>query len=374
MNQRLLPEVYLICTGLGRIQRGFESHISALGETLLAEKNVPFSVTILGAAKHGEKDPVHRIPSISRNHWLLKAFRLSWRKSYLVEQASFLVGMLPILLMRKPAVIYLAEYHLYCWLYKMRKLFKLPFSLVLYTGAHAVPGLFDKQRDFVHHISEALVQTATDMGIPVARQKVIPHFIADRFDYDDDLINKIRQKAGGKKVVLSVGAMNTNHKRMDLLVKTLAPFSSEIFPVLIGDITDESPLIESLLQQHFDEDYLLTSCKASETGSYYAAADLFVSASAYETFGLTYLEACWHGLPLLCHGHETLKTIVANHTEMVDFVNAAQVGTAIQNILQQLPDPALASKLKHDFVIERYGWQSVRVAYISMFSALCPST
>ena len=105
--------------------------------------------------------------------------------------------MLPLLLSQKPATIYLGEYRLYCYLFKIRQLFRLDFSLVLYTGGQAIPGLFNPALDYVHHVTD--VYLAECRHIPEERQFLVPHFIEADFVYDEAVMAMIKKKSSREK-------------------------------------------------------------------------------------------------------------------------------------------------------------------------------
>ena len=113
--------------------------------------------------------PSRHIANLHRKHPLLR----NSTHAFLWEQRSFFAGMLPTLLRTKPAAIYLGEYQLYCYLYKLRAALGLSYSLVLYTGGQAIPGLFDPSRDFIHHVTDAYLPQC--QHLPAKRQWLLPH-------------------------------------------------------------------------------------------------------------------------------------------------------------------------------------------------------
>lgn len=86
---------------------------------------------------------------------------------------------------------------------------------------------------------------------------------------------------------------------------------TEISLLIVGD----GPQRESLEKMAFDygiDDRVLFVGKVSHelVSEYYQSADLFVSASTSETQGLTYIEACANGLPLLCRKDDVLRGVI----------------------------------------------------------------
>lgn len=337
-----------------------------LGNALIKEKDLPFTTRIYGSRRN-QNDQHASLPVVSRNSRILIGIGLSWKRRFQVEQMSFLLSLLPVILKRKPKAIYLAEYDLYCWLFKLRSLLNLPFNLVLYTGGGSIPGIFNNNKDWVHHVTDELWEKAIKMGLPRQRMLQIPHFIRQDFIYDDFKMEAIRKTAGpNKKIVLVVGAMNTDHKRMDLAAKIVGTTAADVFPVFVGDETEESAAIKGLLKSKFDSAFLMESCSPRQMGTYYAAADIFFSASKYESFGLTYIEAMHHGLPIFCHRHERLENIVGNHATATNMDEIDLAVSQWQEYLFQLNEYNSCCLMEHCCANENYGFEPLKEKYISL--------
>jgi 1,2-diacylglycerol 3-alpha-glucosyltransferase len=353
--------VVLVCTGLGRAQRGFEMYTSSLAGKLSQMKlAAPFEVWTGGAWK-SENIISKKINGISRNNILLKGLA----NGFTWEQRSFAISMFRQLIKQNPAVIYLGEYQLYCWLYKIRKLLGLKFSLVLYTGGQALPGLFDPSKDFVHHVTDFYLHECGH--IPGERQFVVPHFFEDDFVYNAAAIQKIKERAAGKKIVLSVGLLDKTVKRMDLLVRSLSPLKDAVFPVLLGDNTNDTGEIRNMLEENFGkEGYIMGKVSHPELGNYYKAADLFVLCSPKESFGLAYIEALFHGLPVIADDFKEARYVMKDQAEFVNMKDEAALTLAINNALLQESCVELREK-RTAFSMSNYSWETVGPAYKNMF-------
>lgn len=89
----------------------------------------------------------------------------------------------------------------------------------------------------------------------------------------------------------------------------------KIFPEIALLIVGDGPQREALkkLTENLGvEDRVLFTGQVSpdQVHEYYQSGDLFVSASTSETQGLTYIEACANGLPLLCRSDEVLCGVI----------------------------------------------------------------
>ena len=70
-----------------------------------------------------------------------------------------------------------------------------------------------------------------------------------------------------------------------------------------------------------------------EVPVWYAAADLFLSASTSETQGLTYLEALAAGLPVICRADPCLKGVLTNGGNGYGCADAAGMAARVRALL-----------------------------------------
>jgi glycosyltransferase involved in cell wall biosynthesis len=358
-------QLILLCTGLGRVQRGFEMYIRSLaeklGETELRKRLEVWSggsVAIPGVK-------TKRILNVYRNGWFGK---LLGGKAFLWEQRTFFLGMLPHLFKHKNAVFYLGEYQLYCYLFKVRKILGLNYSLVLYTGGQAIPGLFNARMDFVHHVTDVYLPECGH--IPANRQVVLPHFIQEDFVYDAAWQQEILQKAGGKKIVLSVGLLDKTIKRMDLLVKSLVPLAPGVFPILLGEPSTDTEEIKKMLEASFGKDgFILQKVDHPALGNWYSIADVFVLCSPKESFGLAMVEALYHGLPVICADFPEARFVLGSQGCYIDMSQAATLTKAIIQWLQTGHDREESKQ----YAQEHFTWASLKPAYLQMFDQVMTS-
>ena len=363
------PKLFLVCPGLGRVQRGFESYINDLANKL--HNNPPLiDLTVLGGGKLVNTTyPYKQIVNISRNNKWLHFFFHSKSDFFLIEQLSFFFMMMPYVIIQKPKAIYLGEYNLYCYLFKIRKILQLKFSLVLYTGGQATPGLFDKGKDYVHHVTDVYYQQLIKQNIPAERQFIIPHFINEDFIIDQQLIAQIKVKASQKKIILSVGYIDKKIKRMDFFVQTIANLSENIFPVILGEFSSDTPAIEKMLNEYFgNEGYILTKVPRSELGTYYTVADVFMLCSPKESFGLANVEALYFGLPVICDDFPELRFVLRSFANFVKMNDANLLSNTLQKIMNEKKEEKYLHR--QQFITENYTWGSLSGKYMSMFKRI----
>lgn len=360
------PNFFLICTGLGKIERGFEIYIDSLSKNLKqSTKSYDFQVFTGGNLNHNDY-AWRRILNISRNNWFLKLLIKNDDFRFRIEQFTFFINLLPYLLTMNPRSIYLGEYYLYCYLFKLRKLFKLSYSLALYTGGQVSPGLFDEKKDFVHHVTDIYYNKLKNNNILLNRHFVIPHFITDDFIYDNKLAISIKELASSKKIVLSVGYIDIKVKRMDLFVRLLSELSNDIFPIVLGEYSNETPIIEKMLQKHFGiNGYLLKKVPHYELGTYYSISDLFILCSPRESFGLSNLEALYFGKPVFVDDYYESRFVLKTAGNFINMKDEAKAINIIKNFILKGNENDFHQG--SDFVTNNYTWNSLSKKYLQMF-------
>ena len=359
-------KILFLCTGLGKVNRGFEQYVAGLAAQLQKEVIPGLQLEVwTGGVWQQRGIKSRRIPHIHRRHWLVA----KTAQPFLWEQRSFFAGMIPALLQHRPSLIYLGEYQLYCYLYKLRAALGLHYSLVLYTGGQAIPGhgVFDAAKDRIHHITPRYLPECSHW--PANVQVLAPHFVNNDFQYEVAAKEQIREMAKGKKIVLSVGLLDKEVKRMDLLVAALAPLKEEVFPVLLGADSAFTEEIRNQLELNFGRSgFLMQEVLHSQLGDYYAIADLFVSCSPKESFGLALVEALWHGLPVICADFAEARWVLGEHATFVREKEPKHWTMAIQQAIHTTSSTTQQQQ-RQSWAKERYSWPAVKEHYSTLFCA-----
>ncbi|MFN3794234.1 MAG: glycosyltransferase [Chitinophagaceae bacterium] len=280
----------------------------------------------------------------------------------MLEQLTFFIGMLPLLFRKKPSVFYLGEYKLYCYLFKFRSLFNLNYSLVLYTGGQAAPGLFDHTKDFVHHVTDVYLPYTRELGIPASREFIIPHYVDCTFTIDSAQVAKIRSLAGGKSIFLSVGIIDSAIKRMDLIPKLLFQFKEDVFVILLGRQTDQTPFVLRQFETLMPGQFIYTEIPHKEIGNYYAAADYLIQCSRRESFGYMYVEALSANLTVITHDFPEARYVLEEHALFVDMNKPEHASVEISEFVQTKKRIAGAA-----YAANKYSWETVGIQYTDMF-------
>lgn len=166
----------------------------------------------------------------------------------------------------------------------------------------------------------------------------------------DGLKTKLPRAFPEGRVILTVGRWlaSERYKGMDTLITALPRLLSrwpELHLVAVGS-GDDRVWLEELADQngvnlhvHF-----LTGLKYEELAASYAACEIFALPSSGEGFGLVYLEAMFHGKPVIGGAHGGAPEVIQDGITgyLVPHGDAPQLATSIETLLA---DPALAHRM-----------------------------
>jgi glycosyltransferase involved in cell wall biosynthesis len=361
------PKIFLVCTGLGIVQRGFESYMADLSNQLQNQNN-KFDITLYTGGDYEDGLTISKqLFCVSRNNHFWNSL-LGKVNTAEFELISFFSSLLLEVITKKPKAIYLGEYKLYCYLFKIRKFLKLDYSLVLYTGGQVSPGLFDTRKDFIHHVTDIYYDDLVSAGFPKERQFVLPHFISLKKEINSIDNKLIRSKAKDKKIIISVGVIDSTIKRMDQFVKVLSDEADNYFPIILGEFTDETDKIIEDLNTYFGKDnYFVGKVSKEALYAYLKQADLFMMLSPKESFGLASLEALSVGLPVICCEFHESRFVLKNNAFLIDCNDIYHIRATLSRALHNsTTDLDKLHRIK--FVKENYSWESLSTKYINMFN------
>ncbi len=138
-------------------------------------------------------------------------------------------------------------------------------------------------------------------------------------------------------VVLSVGTFDLAAKRHDHMLAEIQRLADEkIWWIVAGSRGSEAAAWEEEARRALGARFIrLTDLPFERMPRVYAAADLFASASLYETFGLVYLEAQMAGLPVVAHDTPVTRHLFSRMSEklravsLIDMRRPGAAATAI---------------------------------------------
>jgi 1,2-diacylglycerol 3-alpha-glucosyltransferase len=363
-----VTRVFFPCTGLGREQRGFEAFTRECAAALATRPEV--QLTVFGGG--GKLLPSEREAwSLSRSGFLARAVgSLLDRDPYFVEQATFFAGFVGTLISQSPDLVYFADVNLgnACW--HWRRLTGARYRLLYYNGGPTTRPF--TRCDFVQQVSPEHLTSALERGEPRERQFLLPHGLAIPRAYsppDAAERAQTRLKLGvplDAKVILSVGALNIGHKRMDYVIDEVATMASQPHLVLIGAETPEAGIVRERAAQRLGSRCTIRTLRREDLRAVYRASDAFVLASRTEGFGLAQLEALEAGLPCVGHASATTDYVLGREGIQGDLSYAGALAPLLE---RALAEGFSRARERHDSAYERFSWDVLTPQYVKMLLA-----
>lgn len=303
-------KIALLCAGLGNIYRGHEIFARDLFELLKDDVDITL---FKGGGSPARQEIV--IANISRNSELLRDVHVAvspkWAEAVKeqerlrIEAETFAFGAMGALMEGGYDVIHCLEQEVCNVIYANRHLFaKTP--KVVFSNGGAIPAKRLPACDFV--------QEHTDYNLERSRKDkafMIPHGV-DTTRFHPGITSDFRQQHGIPEhafVVISVGTICYWHKRMDYVIRELAQVP-DAYLVIVGQECPDTVEIVALGKQLMGERIVFTKMDHDDLPQAYAAADVFVLGSLFETFGIVYIEAMAMGLPVVCTKHPNQQQLV----------------------------------------------------------------
>jgi 1,2-diacylglycerol 3-alpha-glucosyltransferase len=270
MDKRL---VFLACPGLGRINRGYETWANGCFQTLRDEPGFDLYLFKGGGPSSQKEITVRNLPrSTSLAEFLANIFK---KDGYFVEQFTFFFGFLPYLFTKRPDVIFFSDFFLGTFLWNFRekigKRLGLKYKLVFCNGAPNGPPF--TRCDLVQQLLPCFLKQALDAGEPPEKHFLLPLGLEIEADviYSKEEKLALRKKLGvpvDRKIVLSIGAVQASHKRMDYLIREMTSLpKGEYFLVILGQFGPESRQIQDLAQSLLPGSHLITSVHFDQVGN-----------------------------------------------------------------------------------------------------------
>jgi glycosyltransferase involved in cell wall biosynthesis len=357
--------VFLPCTGLGRQRRGFETFTLECADALRADPRIALTVFSGGALPGVDARVRWNMPRDSTLAALIG--RVIRRDRYFVEQATFFLSLLPALVLGRPDVVYFADLNLgnLCW--HWRRLTRQRFKLLYYNG-----GLTTRpftRSDFVQQLTPAGLGDAVARGEDASHQTVLAHGVRIPDALPARITGDARRALGlpaDRPVVLAVGMLDTAIKRTDYLIREIAALPSpRPFLCLLGADGPDADAVRSLATSLLGDDLLVRAVPHDAIGDYYRAADLFALASLREGFGLVYVEALAHGLPIVAHDTPVTRHVLGDFASLVDLSRPGEGSRAIAAGLAAPPDEVVRTE-RHATARARFGWDALREQYAQL--------
>jgi len=355
--------IALVCTGLGRVQRGFETAAAQLFDKLRSHHDV---VLYQGARPSGS-GRVYHVPNIPRAAW--KSL-ISDRRSYRYEQLTFSAGLMPFLLAHRPDVVHYPDITLGNAVRKIRDLLSLRFVMVMWNGGPSPPHHVESC-DFVQQVSPVEYRQAVEYGVPESRMTLVPNGLdCERFSagVEHTLTRRRYGIPENRQIVLSCAAINSSHKRIDYLIEEFSRLDpNRFFLVVAGQRHEETPAIERLARGILKNNCLFLTVPNFEMPALYRAADIMVLCSLREGLPIVLLEAMASGIPVVAHDSELFRWVMGSSNCLIDMQVSGHLATKIKLVLTDPDKARSAARINLANVQKRFDWAEILPQYVQMY-------
>ncbi len=361
-------KVFLVCSGLGNVKRGFESFTQECFDALSQEPELDITLFKGAGKSNNRQTALWNFPRDSSVGIYLG--KLTGRGAYFIEQVSFVCSLLPHIYQQQPDVIYFSDGTIGNILWHWRKRTGQRYKLLYSNGGPLSPPFH--RWDHVQQVAPIHLQAAVEAGEPLEKQILVPYGI--QMDSQLKILSAVEKATLRRKlelpedlpIVLSVGAINKSHKRMDYLIREVAQLPKPCpYLLILGQTEAESPEIVELGNQLLEPNkFQVRTVTAHEVADFYQVADAFILASLGEGLPRVLLEAMSYGLPCLAHDYEVTQFVLKDDGYLANFQLSGSLANLILQVLTQNDDDSKYHR--HQSVYERFSWDRLRSAYVDM--------
>lgn len=373
-----MTKVFILCSGLSNVKRGFESFTQECFETFSQELSLDITLFKGGGKSSNKEIALWNLPrdtSIA-----IQLGKVTSRGAYFVEQASFTLSLLRHIHRQQPNVIYFSDGTVGNLLWHWRRLTKQNYKLLLSNGAPFFPP-FLPYCDHVQQVAPSHLQIAIDKGLPATKQTLVPYGIkipAKLEILPTPAREALRIQLGlpeKRQIILSVGAINKCHKRMDYLIREIAALPEpRPYLLLLGQQDGESPEILKLGNQLLGIDNFQAKTVAPhQVTYYYRVADIFVLASLSEGLPRVLLEAMSHGLLCLAHDYKVAHFVLDKGGYFTNFELIGNLASLISQVLVESNDES-KRYIRYRHIYDRFSWNKLRPSYVEMIQRVASKT
>jgi|WetSurMetagenome_2_1015567.scaffolds.fasta_scaffold03227_4 glycosyltransferase involved in cell wall biosynthesis len=218
------------------------------------------------------------------------------------------------------------------------------------------------------HWAEALVPNTTDeadlfekaFGIPQKKITVVPNGVEERFaQASPDLFER---EYGIKNFILSVGHIGPSRKNVLRLIEALEHVDHPA--AIIGRIEDTPSGRACLDRAQRNPRLLIIDTLPHDSmllASAYAACDVFVLPSQFETPGIAALEASLAGAKIVITPFGGTRDYFRDDAVYVDPTSVEDITLGIQTALKKSKNTELCERIKEEYIWKRVGEKTKQV-------------
>lgn len=263
-------------------------------------------------------------------------------------------------------------------LFHLRWLFGGKFKLLYCNGAPSPPIHYHHRCDFAQVLTGPDYAQALAFGMAKNRLFPVPYGVdADLFHPDRKLSRSaVRLELGipaEARMVLSVAAVKREHKRIDYLIEETAQLGPDVWLVVAGQRTDDTPYLESLAERLMPGRWRFVSWPHHRVADLYGAANSFALCSLTEGLPLVTIEAMLSELPVVIHNGPVFQWLAqGTSAHLVDMERPRSLASALGEIFLQAAsiEQSAALHQARGTARQRFSWEELVPQYLEMYRAI----
>jgi 1,2-diacylglycerol 3-alpha-glucosyltransferase len=363
------PRVFLVCSGLGHVRRGYEASIEQCFVALSHQADLELMLFKGGGADGPGQRALWNIPR--GNRWSQKLLARIDGGAYTLEQWTFALGLLRHLWRETPHLVYFADVDTGLACSYFRRWTGLEFRLLFRNGAphNPPPAVFDHTQQ----LTNVYVEHAKAAGVDPDKLTHLPPAFDLRRDHlplSSDERSALRRRLNlpvDQPILLCVGAYGRSHKRIDYLLSEVGHMSGRRpFVLVIGEREAGGAELATRGTAHLGASVRFESVNLEEMVYFYQAVDIFTLPSLAEGFGRAQVEALSAGLPCLVHDYPGSREVLGEHGFFGDFTKTGALAALIAEVAARREDERVRER-RHAYAYAHFSWDRLRSRYVSLF-------
>ena len=161
-------------------------------------------------------------------------------------------------------------------------------------------------------------------------------------------------------------SLNRQHKRVDYLIEEVARLDGDPLLWLDGSLQpDGDATLLELASQRLGNRYRLTHAPSDRLGELFRLADVMVSTSLHESYGMSVVESMCAGLPVLTHDSEHFRWLVGDAGHRVDMQTSGNLSARLAYLMRHPSE--LCGPVDAEAACRRFRWAGLKTAYLDMY-------
>lgn len=232
----------------------------------------------------------------------------------------------------------------------------------------------DRLSDLTTNVSEDAVRTFIDIkAVPKNKIEVVYNGVCDkRFKSNATDRRAIRERLGVSDdtyLILSVGRLEKAKDFPNLLCafSNIQKSLPNTKLAIIGKGSLKNELL-SIARKYSISDNVIFVGAVDSTNMWYSAADLFVSSSAWEGFGLVLAEAMLHGLPVVATDSGGAREVIGSFGPIVPVGDSEALSVAIIDSLRKiLLETYMIKSSRRNFIQEKFSANTIQKKWLQLY-------